>query len=389
MAKFTHIQTNFTSGELTPRMKGRVDVARYQNGAEEIENAIVSVHGGAERRPGLRYLATAKFSGTKAARMIEYVFNRDQAYALEFDEGFIRFFTSTGAVILKADLSGPLELTSPYTESQLPDVTYVQGADTMFLFHPDVPTQRLRRINATTWTIQPVPWVTEPFAEIGLTPNSTLSLSAITVGAGRTFTAGSATVPDAPVIGTPVALNAAVNVHFTPPANNGGLPITGYTATSSPGGFTGTGTGSPIRVAGLTNGTPYTFTVTATNGFGTGAASAASAAIAPDASQPAVQISASATPVDLTLELPNGESLNQSGPTASGNGGYTPYTFAWVKLTGAAGITVTTANTAQVKFRSAASNRELYAAFRCTVTDSSGATATVDVNITTVHGIPS
>jgi hypothetical protein len=389
MPKFTYIQTNFTSGELTPRMRGRVDVARYQNGADTIENAIVSVHGGADRRPGLRYLATAKFSGNKAARVIDYVFNQDQAYVLEFDEGFIRFFTSTGAVILKADLSGPLELASPYTESQLNEVTYVQGADTMFLFHPNVPTYRLRRISAAVWTMQPVPWVTEPFAEIGHTPNSTLSLSATTVGAGRTFTAGSATVPDAPTIGTPVALNAAINVHFTPPANNGGLPITGYTATSSPGGFTGTGTGSPIRVAGLTNGTPYTFTVTATNGFGTGAASAASVAIAPDASQPAVQISASATPLDMILEVGNGEQLNLAGPTASGNGGYTPYTFAWVKLTGAAGITVTTANQAQVRIRSAASNRELYAALRCTVTDASGASATVDVNVTTVHGIPS
>ena len=71
---------------------------------------------------------------------------------------------------------------------------------------------------------------------------------------------------------------------FTAPASNGGAAITGYTATSSPGGFTGTCAGAaacPITVTGLTNGTAYTFTVTATNSAGTGAASAASNSVTP------------------------------------------------------------------------------------------------------------
>ena len=39
MPRLTLIQTNFTAGEVSPRMLGRVDIARYQNGAEVIENA--------------------------------------------------------------------------------------------------------------------------------------------------------------------------------------------------------------------------------------------------------------------------------------------------------------------------------------------------------------
>src|SRR5690606_41835529 len=78
----------------------------------------------------------------------------------------------------------------------------------------------------------------------------------------------SATVPTAPAAVTATAGDAQATISFGPPASDGGSPITGYTATSSPGGISASGSGSPIVVAGLTNGTPYTFTVTATNAIG-------------------------------------------------------------------------------------------------------------------------
>ncbi len=90
------------------------------------------------------------------------------------------------------------------------------------------------------------------------------------------------TVPQAPTIGTATDLGtgSTVSVAFTGNAN-GGKAITTYTATSSPGGLTGTSASSPITVSGLTAGTAYTFTVTATNANGTSAASAASNSVTP------------------------------------------------------------------------------------------------------------
>jgi len=91
----------------------------------------------------------------------------------------------------------------------------------------------------------------------------------------------SSTVPGAPTIGTATGGNAQASVTFSAPASDGGSAITGYTVTSDPGSFTGTGASSPVTVTGLSNGTAYTFTVTATNANGTGSASAASNSVTP------------------------------------------------------------------------------------------------------------
>ncbi|MBV5342835.1 fibronectin type III domain-containing protein, partial [bacterium] len=71
----------------------------------------------------------------------------------------------------------------------------------------------------------------------------------------------------------------------------GASAISGYTVTSNPGGLTATGASSPLVVTGLTNGTAYTFTVTATNTQGTGAASTASNSITPDVDDYIINVS--------------------------------------------------------------------------------------------------
>lgn len=93
---------------------------------------------------------------------------------------------------------------------------------------------------------------------------------------------GPQTLPSTPTIGTATASFQSASVTFTPTSATG-VDVS-YTALSSPGSITATGTSSPITVSGLTNGTAYTFQVRANNPGGSSAYSSASNSVTPTAS---------------------------------------------------------------------------------------------------------
>ena len=94
MAESSPILTNFTSGELSPRLNGRIDMEKYYNGASTINNFQVLMHGGLQKRSGTRYITPIKnqTGSNSGARLIPFVFSKTQAYILEFGHNYLRFF---------------------------------------------------------------------------------------------------------------------------------------------------------------------------------------------------------------------------------------------------------------------------------------------------------
>lgn len=97
MARTHPFQTNFTAGELTPKLAGQVDFKKYANGVETLENMTVFPQGGASRRYGTRYVGPVK-DHTKTTRLIPFEFNTEQAYMLEFGDQYIRFYKDNGII---------------------------------------------------------------------------------------------------------------------------------------------------------------------------------------------------------------------------------------------------------------------------------------------------
>jgi len=126
-----------------------------------------------------------------------------------------------------------------------------------------------------------------PITLTGLTNGTPYTFTVTATNAMGTSTSSgtSGSVVPAGVPGVPTSISATggngdATITFIAPSNNGGAAIIRYTVTSNDG-HTATGGSSPITLTGLTNGTTYTFTVTATNSYGTSTASAVSNSVTP------------------------------------------------------------------------------------------------------------
>ncbi|RJT84723.1 fibronectin type III domain-containing protein [Cryobacterium melibiosiphilum] len=145
-------------------------------------------------------------------------------------------------------------------------------------------------------------------------------------------------VPDAP--NRPVASpgDASATVSFTAPASNNS-PITGYTIAWN-GDSMNVGAAGTYNIPNLTNGTSYTFTVTARNAIGDSAASPASAAVVP--------FGVPGRPASATLSAPGQGTgalvLNWEAPNNDGGRGVTSYEYKWIE--GTSGTTSTAARSA-------------------------------------------
>ena len=188
MARVAVQLTNFTGGELSPRLDGRNDLAKYSTGCKTLENMIVYPHGSAARRSGTQYVAEVKDS-SKETRLIPFEFSTTQTYILEFGNQYIRFYKDNGQI-----LSGgsAYEISSPYLEAELFDIKFAQSADVMYICHPSHAVRKLSRTGHTAWTLTTVDFQNGPFMDHNIS-TTTLTAGHTTVGSSGNLTLSSTT----------------------------------------------------------------------------------------------------------------------------------------------------------------------------------------------------
>lgn len=100
MALANPVISNFTAGEISDRLFGRIDVAKYFNAASIIENMIVLKGGGVTKRPPLRFVHGCEDNANRS-RVIPFQFNVEQAYVVELGDQIARFYLPGGSWVLE------------------------------------------------------------------------------------------------------------------------------------------------------------------------------------------------------------------------------------------------------------------------------------------------
>lgn len=177
-------QTNFTAGELSPRLHGHFDITKYKNGLKTAKNCRILPHGPVTKRNGSYYTASCK-DHAKKSRCIGFQFDQDNAYIIEMGDLYFRFYRDD-AQILSAGV--PYEVPSPYTESELFEIVYRQFGKEMYFWHSNHPIQKLIWTSDTVWTLEDFEFSPVPTYENGWPPPGTVTPAA-TSGNGVNFTA--------------------------------------------------------------------------------------------------------------------------------------------------------------------------------------------------------
>ena len=200
MSRFVSIQTNFSTGELDPLLRARVDLTAYTNALEKATNVVCQPQGGIRRRPGSRYIMSLANSGAESAangvRLVEFEFSTSDSYMLCFTHNRMYIFKNKVLITNINGSGNPYLDTSAVglTGARLSNIVWTQSADTLIVVHPDVaPVEIVRGANDASWTAGAIPFDSIPkyaFTVTVTNPAGTLTPSAVS---GKvTLTASSA-----------------------------------------------------------------------------------------------------------------------------------------------------------------------------------------------------
>jgi hypothetical protein len=153
--RFVDFQTNFSTGELDPLLRARVDLPQYDNALAKATNVLIQPQGGLRRRPGTKHILELPNSSTPSAgngvRLVPFQFSVDDSYMLCFTHNRM-YIIKNGVVQTNINGSGNNYLTTTIGSSIVDDMCWTQSADTLIAVHPDLQPVRIQRTSDTAWT---------------------------------------------------------------------------------------------------------------------------------------------------------------------------------------------------------------------------------------------
>jgi hypothetical protein len=140
------VRNGWSSGEWSPFLLGRTDLDQYYRALQKAENFIVTPEGALVRRPPTRRLGTTKNTGN--VRLIPFVPVSDVSIVIELGNQYARFWTQTGVI----GGGTPVEVTTPWTTANLPDLAFAQDADVLYVVHPNYPPYKISRLGPSSFS---------------------------------------------------------------------------------------------------------------------------------------------------------------------------------------------------------------------------------------------
>ncbi len=127
---------NFSKGEISEELIGRVDVAAYQTALRRARNVVILKYGGVTKRPGTRLVAEV-YDITAPVRLVPFQFSLTQTYVLEMGQGYMRPAANGGMVIedkltITAITRGATTtISAAYHDYEVGDQVYFSGIEGM------------------------------------------------------------------------------------------------------------------------------------------------------------------------------------------------------------------------------------------------------------------
>jgi len=196
MARFVDLQTNFSTGELDPLLRSRIDLQQYQNALSKATNVVVQPQGGIKRRPGTKHIFELPNSGSESAangvRLVPFEFSVDDSYMLVFVHQRM-YVVKNGALVTAINGGANNYLTTTVTSSMLSAINWTQSADTLIVVHPDLqPIKIVRGATDASWTATSITFDSIPqYAFTITTSNPSATLTPSAVSGNITLTASS------------------------------------------------------------------------------------------------------------------------------------------------------------------------------------------------------